>query len=141
MTENNISGYQWDDGELTHAHSFILPVLDKILTSLATEKNADKRIFDLGCGNGSTANYLSKKGYDVTGVDPSEKGIQQAKESYPHLKLFNGSAYDYLSKEYGQFPLVLSLEVVEHVYAPRDYAKTLYNLTSEGGSHSVNSLS
>ncbi|MFM6377322.1 MAG: methyltransferase domain-containing protein [Microcystis sp.] len=29
--------------------------------------------------------------------------------------------------------MLISLEVVEHVYAPRDYAKTVYNLLQPGG--------
>ena len=56
-----------------------------------------------------------------------------AKTSYPHLKLSQGSAYDDLASTYGQFPVVYSFEVVEHVYAPRDYARTLYNLIEPGG--------
>ena len=28
---------------------------------------------------------------------------------------------------------IISLEVVEHVYAPRDWARTLFNLTAPGG--------
>ena len=37
------------------------------------------RAFDLGCGNGTTANMLSKLGFDVTGVDISEGGIDIAR--------------------------------------------------------------
>lgn len=33
---------------------------------------------------------------------------------------------------YGQFPLVLSLEIVEHFYALRHYARTVFELLSEG---------
>lgn len=130
MSQVNISGYKWQDGEHSQAHSFILPVLDNILKDL---KKSDTRLFDLGCGNGSISNYLHQKGYDVSGIDPSEQGIQQAKVNYPHLNLSVGSAYDNLAEQYGTFPLVISLEVVEHVYAPRDYAKTLFDLTESGG--------
>ena len=34
---------------------------------------------------------------------------------------------------YGCFPVVISLEVVEHVYAPRDYTRTLFDLVEPGG--------
>jgi 2-polyprenyl-6-hydroxyphenyl methylase/3-demethylubiquinone-9 3-methyltransferase len=44
-----------------------------------------------------------------------------------------GSAYDDLSNQYGQFPLVLSLEVVEHLYFPRKFARTVYDLLELGG--------
>ena len=91
------------------------------------------RLFELGCGNGSVANVLSQHGWDVTGVDPSSEGIAQAHSHYPHLKLFAGSAYDDLPAQYGRFPVVTSLEVVEHVYFPRKYAATLFNLLEPSG--------
>lgn len=73
------------------------------------------------------------RGWDVTGVDPSEEGIAQARGVDPALKLATGSAYDDLAGQYGRFPVVLSLEVVEHVYAPRHYARTLFDLLEPGG--------
>lgn len=130
--DQKISGYSWQDEKLTDAHSYLLPSLDKIINSI--KLGDEKKIFDLGCGNGSVANWLSSKNWDVTGVDPSAQGILLAKQKYPNIKLHEGSAYDDLSALYGQFPLVVSLEVVEHVYAPRDYAKTLYSLVNKGGS-------
>lgn len=44
-----------------------------------------------------------------------------------------GSAYEPLSERFGTFPAVTSLEVVEHVYAPRAYARTLAELLEPGG--------
>ena len=76
---------------------------------------------------------LTEQGWDVTGVDPSAEGIAQARAHYPALKLYEGSAYDDLAARYGRFPVVTSLEVVEHVYAPRQYAATLFDLLEPGG--------
>ena len=86
-----------------------------------------------GVGNGSVAQVLTQQGWDVTGVDPSAEGIAMANARYPHLKLYLGSAYDDLAAKYGRFPVVTSLEVVEHVYAPRQYAATLFDLLEPGG--------
>ena len=69
----------------------------------------------------------------MTGVDPSKEGIVQANAQYSNIKLYEGSAYDDLAQKYGQFPVVISLEVVEHVYYPRPYAATLYSLLQPGG--------
>ncbi|OQW88555.1 MAG: hypothetical protein BWK78_08325 [Thiotrichaceae bacterium IS1] len=131
-TIQNIAGYLYDDSELKHAHNILLPGLLNILDSLKLG-DEKKRIFELGCGNGAVANELTKKGFEVIGVDPSEQGIAQANQHFPHLLLKRGSAYDDLTSQYGQFPIVVSLEVVEHVYFPRQFATTLYNLVAPGG--------
>ena len=83
--------------------------------------------------NGSVASALARLGWDVTGVDPSAEGIAQANANYPELRLEQGSAYDDLVARYGRFPVVTSLEVVEHVYFPRRYAATLFALLEPGG--------
>jgi 2-polyprenyl-6-hydroxyphenyl methylase/3-demethylubiquinone-9 3-methyltransferase len=95
---------------------------------------ADKKfIFDLGCGNGSVANFISTKGWIVTGIDPSIDGIKQANLAFPALNLQRGSAYENLSEKYGQFPALISLEVIEHLYDPRLYLKTIFDLLIPGG--------
>ena len=93
----------------------------------------EKVLFDMGCGNGSVAQKLSQAGWKVTGVDASPQGIEQAQKNFPHLYLKLGSAYDDLEAKYGQFPVCLSLEVVEHLYNPRLYAKNLFQLVKTGG--------
>ena len=130
MTEPTIDGYRWQNAKLNCSHAYLVPALLNELERLSPEP---KRIFELGCGNGSIANLLAKKGWDVTGVDPSTEGIAQAHDHYPNLKLAIGSAYDDLAAEYGQFSVVTSLEVVEHVYAPRHFAATLYSLLEPAG--------
>jgi 2-polyprenyl-3-methyl-5-hydroxy-6-metoxy-1,4-benzoquinol methylase len=44
-----------------------------------------------------------------------------------------GSLYSDLAGKYGQFPYVISLEVVEHLFHPKVMAKTLFNLTEPQG--------
>lgn len=133
---SEISGYKYDDPEQNCSHGYILPAvlaeLDR-LKSASSINNQPPRVFDLGCGNGSVAHAMDTQGWDVTGVDPSVEGITEARKSYPDLKLSSGSAYDDLATEHGRYPVVISLEVVEHVYAPRDYASTLFDLLEPGG--------
>ena len=130
--EEIYNGYRWPNADPSCSDQYLLPVVMKALSE-QREKNGDERLFDLGCGNGSVAAVLAGQGWDVTGVDPSLEGIAQANESHPALKLYSGSAYDDLAELYGTFPLAISLEVVEHVYAPRDYASTLFSLIEPGG--------
>lgn len=131
-TAVDISGYTYEDGELNESHDYLVPSLLGIMSSLSVP-SGQRRLFELGCGNGAVAAVLAKKGYHVTGVDVSAQGLEQAHRRQPNLLLRQGSAYDRLADTYGQFPIVVSLEVVEHLYAPRTFAKTLYDLLEPAG--------
>ena len=128
--KETVSVYRYDDHKLNAAHEYLLP---SITAMLAKQLPSCRRIFELGCGNGSVANALSQLGLEVTGIDASSEGIAQAHRSYPDLNLHLGSAYDDLRNQYGQFPVVISLEVVEHVYFPRKFSKSVYDLLEPGG--------
>jgi 2-polyprenyl-3-methyl-5-hydroxy-6-metoxy-1,4-benzoquinol methylase len=134
MTETamNISGYAYEDGDLNPSHDYLVPSLLEILGSLHLPQDR-KHIFELGCGNGAVAEVLTRHGYQLTGVDVSVQGVEQAQRRYPHLSLQLGSAYDRLADTYGRFPVVISLEVVEHLYDPRAFAQTLFNLIEPSG--------
>jgi 2-polyprenyl-3-methyl-5-hydroxy-6-metoxy-1,4-benzoquinol methylase len=131
----DISGYSYDSRELSHAHQFLWPQVSAIVKEYFNSRGdlIDQRVFDLGCGNGSIAFELSKLGYSVSGVDPSIEGIAQANANLKNADLRVGSAYDDLFSTFGSFPVVISLEVVEHVYDPRHYAQTLSSLVEPGG--------
>jgi 2-polyprenyl-3-methyl-5-hydroxy-6-metoxy-1,4-benzoquinol methylase len=126
------AGYQWTSAEHELSHAYLLPAVDRVLAGLKLPEN-QRRIFDLGCGNGSVAAYLAKQGYDIVGVDPSEEGIARGRQAHPRLQLHQGSCYDDLAKLHGRFPVLLSLEVVEHVYFPRHFAATARDLLQDGG--------
>lgn len=126
------SGYAYSNANSTPAHAYLLPAIERLIAETMPSGGA-KRIFDLGCGNGSVAGALAAKGYEVIGVDPSPDGIRIAKSAHPNLRLDEGSAYDDLAAKYGRFPVVVSLEVVEHVYDPRRFTATLFNLVDPGG--------
>lgn len=121
--------YQWLDGEHCDSHDYLLPALFEEVGLLG----GSGRALDLGCGNGSIARAMKARGWEVSGVDPSADGVKFARQKDPELDLYVGSAYDDLQAKFGQFPLVYSLEVVERVYAPRDYAKTLVSLMQDDG--------
>jgi 2-polyprenyl-6-hydroxyphenyl methylase/3-demethylubiquinone-9 3-methyltransferase len=126
--------YGYRDAAPTWANSYLWPVLKEELARLAMPAvNGKPRAFDLGCGSGATANMLAELGFDVVGVDPSTTGIAEARKAYPGCRFEIGSAYDDLAAAYGRFPLLVSLEVVEHCYDPRHFARTVFQLLEPGG--------
>jgi 2-polyprenyl-3-methyl-5-hydroxy-6-metoxy-1,4-benzoquinol methylase len=122
--------YVYRDAAPTHANSYLWPELRKVI---ASKEWPDKRAFDLGCGNGATCHMLSELGFDVVGIDTSETGVGYAQNAFPNITARVGSAYDDLAETYGTFPLVVSLEVIEHCIDPRAFAKTFLSLIAPGG--------
>lgn len=118
--------------EVARRHNYQTPVVFEAIDGVQLA-GSDRRILDLGCGDGSFAAALAEKGFDVTGVDVSAEAIREAKRVYPHLKLFEATAYDDLAGRFGQFPVVTSLDVVEHVYFPSKLAACVYSLLQDGG--------
>lgn len=105
-----------------------------VLAALTRVAPAPQRIFELGCGNGATARLLASHGYSVTGVDPSASGIEFAKRSEsPALRFERGSTADDLAATYGTFPVVLSLEVIEHCPSAREFMHAFRSLLAPGG--------
>lgn len=127
---HSLSDYDYGNAAPSHTASYIWPVLFDLLESEAPSGSA---VFDLGCGNGAFAAALDERGYDVTGVDPSEEGIEQGQRAHPNPDLHVGSTNDDLADRFGRFPVVVSLEVIEHVYDPYHFADSVYDLLQEGG--------
>lgn len=129
MTQGHpTSSYEYRDANLSHTHAYLLPALSNFLNLKKPE-----RVFELGCGNGAVAGWMSKLNIEVTAIDYSETGVLEANRAHPKIRVEVGSAYDDLPLKYGQFPAVISLEVVEHLYDPRKLAANLFSLLQPGG--------
>lgn len=128
----DLTSYGYSDN-LHHSHHRCLD--DVVLRTLArlSWPAGERRVFELGCGNGSFAKVMSDHGYAVTAVDTSIDGINLASSSFPGIAFHNASAYDDLNNRFGKFRAVVSLEVVEHVFEPRKYAATVFELLKSGG--------
>ena len=122
--------YRYRNARPSCTHYYLWPTIRSIIEE---REWPDRRAFDLGCGNGATCGMLSSLGFSVTGIDPSESGIAQARIAFPSVQTHVGSAYEDLAATYGTFPLVVSLEVIEHCFEPRAFAKTFVSLIAPGG--------
>lgn len=95
------------------------------------------KTLDLGCGNGYYSNYLSKKGFKVTGIDVSKKIIDFAKQSYKHKNLEFRQADIFSEKDffYEKYNFLLDVGLFHNILPEKrkDYAQKLYNLLEEEG--------
>lgn len=79
----------------------------------------DLKILDIGCGGGLLSEPMSNLGFQVTGVDASEKNIKvaslHAKQSDLNINYLATTAEDLSSTHGAHFDIILNMEVIEHV--------------------------
>ena len=129
--ERAAGGYGWSDAEASCAHAYIQPRVLGILKRLGARK-----VLDLGCGNGALSRELMRSGFDVTGCDADEEGIGIAREAAAEEadRFQRVSVYDepnVLGER--DFDAVLSVEVVEHLFAPRALPRFARAVLKPGG--------
>lgn len=122
--------YHYGSAEPSHTATYLWPTIIEVIQE---NTDLDERILDLGCGNGAFAAHLSQLGYVVIGVDPSRDGIEHGRRKHPTLELHQGSSDEDLAARFGRFDLVVSLEVIEHAYSPRDFVRTIHSVLRPGG--------
>ena len=108
--------------------------LTDVFVRLVNGIDGVRSICDLGCGNGHIAGRLAASGYDVTGIDASRSGIRIAQRSYPSAT-FVEARLDQDIQQLGlpEFDLVISSDVIEHLYRPSDLVATVYSVLKPGG--------
>lgn len=121
--------YGWEEGA-TDAHGYLYPTLYEVLA-----EHKGKRILDVGCGNGVIACRLLADGFDIYGIDASETGISIASGKNPGRFFVQDISSEQLPDALSafQFDVVISTEVIEHLYAPRSYMKLIKNILPCGG--------
>lgn len=116
-------------GKPNRSLSYLLPAILKGL-----EKNTSiRRVFEIGCGTGDLANLLTRKGYIVLASDPSISAIASARSRFPDQLFEEASAYEDLHARFGKWDAVVSMEVIEHLYRPKIFAKTAFRLLANNG--------
>jgi 2-polyprenyl-3-methyl-5-hydroxy-6-metoxy-1,4-benzoquinol methylase len=132
MTDARYRDYGYHDSGEGWAHAYLMPTVEALVDEIRP-----RRVLEIGCGNGSTANRLARRGdLEVVAVELSESGIDQARANmdprFP-VQFEVASAYDDLGARFGRFDLVLSLEVIEHLYSPRVLVDRARDALTDGG--------
>jgi SAM-dependent methyltransferase len=91
------------------------------------------KIVDAGCGQGRFVKYLTDRGYDVVGIELSEKTVREMKQEEPSLRILQGDVLD-MSFADNSVDGVLSLGVVEHfVPGMEEPLNEIYRVLKPGG--------
>ena len=101
---------------------------------------SNKKLLDIGCGNGKWLVYFQQElGFEVYGVDYSERGCEIAKETLRRNKaegeIICADIFDntFQSQYEEYFDTVLSMGVVEHFDDPTDVIHIHLKLLKRGG--------
>src|SRR5829696_317345 len=105
--------------------------LTRVFVELVKKLDGVRSICDLGCGNGHITGRLAALGYNVTGVDASASGIQIARRAYRGVEFVQALIDRDL--KVGRFDLVISSDVVEHLYRPSDLLEAAVSQLKPGG--------
>lgn len=108
--------------------------LQFILKTLKGNLPPGATVLDVGCGNGIISRSLGEAGYNVYGIDISEKAITRARE----LNTFTNVNFDVVSAEQlaaegKRYDAIICSEVLEHLNRPGDLLNTLYRSLTDSG--------
>jgi len=91
----------------------------------------DKRILEIGCGDGGVIQLLRKNNY-VVGIDISEKGIENLKSLGIDAYLIDISC-ESLPFSDGFFDYILAFEVLEHLKCPQHAIEEIQRVCKKEG--------
>ena len=123
--------YQYQDNAIMHNLTYTLQPLLKMLN-----KDKNRCILDLGCGNGYLVNFLISQGYNAYGIDASQTGISIANKVNPGRFFIQDLDDNQLPAEIRDMPFdtIVSTEVIEHIYNPFIFMALCKDvLTKNGG--------
>jgi 2-polyprenyl-3-methyl-5-hydroxy-6-metoxy-1,4-benzoquinol methylase len=131
MEKNVVDEYGWPAIKVPYHCGYIIPKILSVLRHLGA-----LRILDLGSGNGKLCSEIYRERYEIVGVEYDKQGVEIARLNYPEIPFYNfgvqHNPYDLL-KEQHPFDVVVSTEVIEHLFSPHllpIYAKAV--LKKEG---------
>lgn len=125
------TGMQFGDAAPIYSTPYLLdPVF-----GFAGELDTTTRVLDVGCGNGFWSGAFAKQGCTVVGIDASPTGIAIGRAEYPGVRFevldITAALLDALDEE--PFDLIVSTEVIEHLYSPHTWATGCLRALRPGG--------
>jgi len=90
----------------------------------------DRKLLDIGCGDGEFLSYAKESGWLVFGVEISKEGYEKCKEK--GIEVYNKELREIGFKD-NSFDVVTLWDVIEHYIYPKDELKEIYRILKPGG--------
>ena len=108
--------------------------LDFIRKNLLKSVPADGAILDVGCGNGIISLQLGKDGFNILGIDVSDKAIEKAKDANPFPNVsFDVADAEKLKASGQSYDAIICSEVLEHLNQPSNLVRELFAILKDTG--------
>jgi 2-polyprenyl-3-methyl-5-hydroxy-6-metoxy-1,4-benzoquinol methylase len=89
------------------------------------------RSLDIGCGTGILVEEAAQLGYESHGIDVSAHGLSSRLLSLSDR--FRQGTVDEVQYPDGHFNLVTLCDVIEHIYNPKAFARSVHRIVAPGG--------
>jgi 2-polyprenyl-3-methyl-5-hydroxy-6-metoxy-1,4-benzoquinol methylase len=132
MTDVSGISYQYHSDRADQSHAYLYPSVSHFLKDIPP----GSVILDAGCGNGSFLSQFRDRKWQLHGSDLSPTGIEVARKSFPDINFFLADAqslYQDFLQTVGKVDVVITTEVIEHIYDPRSFLRNCYDLLNPGG--------
>lgn len=144
---SRIAAEWWDPrGKFAPLHKFnpvrLAFIRDQALYRFGRDPKARRpfeglRLLDIGCGGGLLSEPMTRLGFQVTGVDASERNIgtaaAHAAEQGLDIDYRASTAEALVAAGEPAFDVILNMEVIEHVADPGEYLRSCAQLMKPGG--------
>jgi 2-polyprenyl-3-methyl-5-hydroxy-6-metoxy-1,4-benzoquinol methylase len=128
MSQPNEKACDWKTMRPTYSQAYLLPLIVRLGKPLAPQA-----VLDVGTGNGAALPTWVAQGWKVCAIEPDREGCELARgvqgADVRQLGVGNPLPYEWQST----FDLVISMEVVEHLFDPHLLVKTVQDALKPGG--------
>ena len=108
--------------------------LQFIVSTLKKHIRPGATVLDVGCGNGIISRGIGREGFNVFGIDISDKAIEKARSltNMPNVRFEQISA-EQLVADGKRYDAVICSEVLEHLNQPEKLLQVLYQSLTDNG--------
>jgi SAM-dependent methyltransferase len=130
MSPPKAPDYAYSHTRPTWDHSIILPFIREAVRSIPSEGS----VLDIGCGNGAILGEIRQLGsWKLCGLESSETAVSLARSQGFDVRLADATTGLETLFEPETFDLIISVEVIEHVYDPRGLLRQAHSLLRPNG--------